>query len=407
MPDSPPDVPSQAPSVPSSPQPDTRRSLPAEELELGLEAGPDLRPDLQRLTAHVLHASVERFSVEHTEPAALARLLLEHAEPDVWLTEHPGVPHEAVALALLEEARQAITIDPERALAAAGLAESVLEAAPRLENQGLPTVAAIHKANASRILGDLETAAALLNAHHEKIPECQPRELRGDLNLLASSIRSDERRLPEACAHLFAAMNAYGPVEDVRRKARAMIYAGSLLQRIGDREGAIDAAESAAKLLSPKEDADLYLVARHNLANYLILTHDYDRAREVLAEIGPLYPRHGNSPYLLKFRWLCARIAAATGDSRGAAGTYEDIRERLLARGLHRNAALVTVDLARLFLDDPERFRATLDLLDATLPRRVACAPPGALRTVLEDLRASGRPSLPLLRQLARLLHGS
>lgn len=359
------------------------------------------------LAVHLIQASVDESVVAYTSPADLARLLFEHPEPRAWIAEHPDIPYEAVARALLEEARRSITEDPKLARDAAALAEDVLEASPGLSDKQLATVAGLYKANAARVLGDLETAAALLNTHHGKIPSCQPRSLRGDLHLLASSIRSDQQLVLEACGHLQAALADYGPLQDPQRKARALIHAGSILNRIGDRDGAIDAAESAAELLSPETDLDLYLAARHNLAGYLILTHRYDRALQILVEIGPLYPRRSSAPYVLKYRWLCARIAAATGDPRGASGTFADVRDRLIARGLHRDAALVALDRARLFLDEPDSFRAALDGLESLMPRYASLDTRRTIRAHLRGLRAADRPSLPMIRSLARLLEQS
>ena len=362
---------------------------------------------LQRFASHLIQAAVEESLVAFTSPRRPRPAPARAPRAPGLDRRAPDLPHEAVARALLDSARRSLTEDPKLAHHAAALAEKVLEASPTLSDEHLPTVAGLYKANAARVLGDLETAATLLNAHHGKIPACQPGALRGDLHLLASSIRSDQQLVLEACAHLQAALADYGPLHDSKRKARALIHAGSLLNRIGDHDGAIDAAESAAELLSPDTDLDLYLSARHNQASYLILTHQFDRALQILVEIGPLYPRTGSAPYVLKYRWLCARIAGATGDPRGAAGTFADIRDRLTARGLHRDAALVALDRARLFLNEPDSFRAALEGLESLMPRHASLETRRTIRAYLRGLRASDRPSLTMLRRLARLVERS
>lgn len=362
---------------------------------------------LQDLAAALIHASVEESIVSQSAPVDLARFLLGHPEPRAWIAAHPDLPHEPVALALIEEARRKLAVDPGAARDAAALAGALLDVTSEVTRQGLTTAAALLEAYAAHVLGQVETAAEVLNAHCSKIPECLPPELRGDLNLLASSIRSDQNRLPEACGHLQAALADYGPSSGRGRHALVLIHTASLLSRLGDQDGAIEAAESAARLLTPGTDLTLYLAARHNLAGYLVATGQHDRALEILAEIGPLYPRTGSSPYTLKYRWLCARIAAETGDSRGAAGIYADIRDRLADRGLHRDAALVAIDRARLFLEEPERFRTALEGIEALLPCRASLETRRLIRAHLRGLRSADAPSPAMLRALALLLYTS
>jgi hypothetical protein len=60
--------------------------------------------------------------------------------------------------------------------------------------------------------------------------------------------------------------------------------------------------------------------------------------------------RQGGEFYCLRFDWLMADISGALGDIDNAVAAYKAVRERFAALGQLREAALVTLDLARLLL---------------------------------------------------------
>jgi len=366
------------PSLPSGADPSSSAGLSQEgddsgsALSEGSTAGPDALSDDP--------ASFEGECLDR-----IARRLLDLPDAEAWIASRESLPHDSFARSLLDCGRALLVVDPVRARHAAHLAEIVLDADPGPADTELRLVAALDRANAARIAGDLETAADLLNRHHHLIPRCAPGRLRGDLHLVAASILSDEERLPAACEHLIDAIEHYSEARDPVRAAHGLVHGAALVRKLGDIEGAVLLAQCAADIVSPSDHPEIYLSAAHNLAVYLLDAGRSSDARRVLIKILPLYPR-GDHPYVVQYRWLCARLAAAADDPRGTAGILEDFRDALCAGRQQLRAAFAVIDLASLHLDDGEvgRAREVLEELVRILPS----SSPQSLIAVLEETLA-------------------
>lgn len=115
------------------------------------------------------------------------------------------------------------------------------------------------------------------------------------------------------------------------------------------REAASKARE-ALTLLSRESEPRLYLWAQHNLALYLAEQGQYIEAAELLAINRDLYLVHSAPMNTLHLAWLSGRISAGLGRLAEAESSFLAAREGFLAQGIAYDGALVSLDLALLYL---------------------------------------------------------
>lgn len=313
---------------------------------------------------------------------------------------------EKLARALIDESRLSLPSDSCRAQRAAALALAILEGLTSLEARELRLAACLHRANALLRQGDCEKAGRILDRHVEEISELPPGALRGDLHSLAGVIRQDLGRPQDALLHHLLARSEYLALPDNARTATALLRIASLLRAAADLPEAIATAAEAVRLTEEGDDASVFLCARHNLAAYLIDAGLEDEARELLTEVLHLYPTTRDSPTLLRYRWLVARLAAGAGEVASAAATYADLRERFLAQGLGRDAALVTVDLADLSLQsrDTAGCRRALEWLRPILQDHPLARRAPEVHGLLSVVAEAKLVTPPVLRELTALV---
>jgi tetratricopeptide (TPR) repeat protein len=76
----------------------------------------------------------------------------------------------------------------------------------------------------------------------------------------------------------------------------------------------------------------------------------YDEALALLQQTRPLYDQLRDRMNLVRLRWLEGKIEAGRGSSRRAEELLREVRAELVARDLGYDAALLSLDLARLLV---------------------------------------------------------
>jgi tetratricopeptide (TPR) repeat protein len=341
------------------------------------------------------------------DPRDQARRLLALPAPRLLLPGLSALSAVPLARALIEEARISFATDSGRAVRAAELALVVLRGLP--EERELRLAAHLHHANALRSRGDLDQAGRIVDRHAEELTGLSSRALRGDLHGLAGAVRQDQGRPQDAMLHFLLAQSDSVALGDDARTARALLRIASLLRAGADLTQAIATAAEAVRHAARTDDSSVYLCARHNLAAYLIDAGLYEDARESLAQILRLYPATSDSLALLRYRWLSARLAAGAGDHAAATAIYLDVRDRLLAQGHGRDAALITVDLAYLHLrsQDVAACRHALASLCPILRDHPPARRTSEVHELLSLVEGRSLLSPPVLEELASLLRVS
>lgn len=207
--------------------------------------------------------------------------------------------------------------------------------------------------NARRLAFDLAGAEEAL-AKAERVAEngsADPLEEARILDLRASLL-SDQGRFEQAAELLDAVIDIYDDLHEPHRKGRAMISKGVILGYAGWPEEAIRQIRRGLGLLDWDREPRLVLMARHNLAWFLNDCGKSEEALQQLERFRHTY-RDFSDPWTgLRLAWLAGRIAAGLGRLDEAEQALRGVKLRFLEGGHGYDASLVTLDLAKLYLQE-------------------------------------------------------
>jgi len=142
----------------------------------------------------------------------------------------------------------------------------------------------------------------------------------------------------------------FGLIGATQEAARVLINLGTTYRAWGDLDRAIEATRSALTLLGPKGDLHLLIAGHYNLSLQLVQTERFEEAAELLEMDEDLY-RQVQEPWLqLRLLWLRGDIAAGGGMLDAAERMYVETRNGFVALKGGYDAAMVTLDLAVLYL---------------------------------------------------------
>lgn len=318
-----------------------------------------------------------------------------------------------LVLALLEHAWEFCKTDPRQALETAETIRVLLAKVPQ-ESRRAPFVADLaaraeaFAGNARRILGDFRQADRDLESAQSALGQGtgDPRERALILNLLGT-LRRDQRRFPEAIRHLQQAAAIYRWAGEEHLAGHVYASMAIVQSYSGHSELAIPLARRAAELIDPVREPRLEAVIVQNLVHYLCENGQIAEARERLPEARRLMTQHGTASDLRRIHWNEAEIALALGDRETGERIFSELREEYARVGDSFNAALVSLELVAVYLDqgraaDAKRLAAeslpifqSLEIHRETLAALIALqratevetATAGVVRELLERMR--------------------
>jgi len=259
----------------------------------------------------------------------------------------------ALSELLCEESIKAAGDSADRALELANLALRVAELAPGEEawRQRVQGYAWAHVGNAWRVKGDLPSADEAFG-RFQKLWSAGAIGDPGLLNEarvlgLEAALRRFQTRFAEARDLLDRAL----AVDQGYETKYLLLSQAKLLDDMDDFSGAAAALQKAAPIVESEGDARFLLVLRHNLAVSLCSLGRYGQAGELLPEIEALAAKVGNDLDELRVHWLKGRLSAGLGQQDEAAKIFSSVREGLLSRGITYDAALVSLELAIVYLE--------------------------------------------------------
>jgi tetratricopeptide (TPR) repeat protein len=254
---------------------------------------------------------------------------------------------------LLAEGHRCIPGQPDVAFHFSDLARKVANRSPGLsEYFEMHALATALMANARRAAGQLAEADELFTLARHVIVEhgvTDPAVV-ARVDDLLGSLRKDQRRFPEAEKLLKRAAAQFGLIQAGDDAARALINLGQIHQLSGSLDRAIETTQSALALLGQQSEPRLHLCARFNLAQQLVHAERYDEASARLEEDAELYLRFPEPWTELRLVWLRGDIAAGWKDLEAAECLYLTARDGFIAQGIGYDAAMVSLDLAVLYL---------------------------------------------------------
>jgi tetratricopeptide (TPR) repeat protein len=287
----------------------------------------------------------------------LAELLFLPAEERAGRIERARSRFRGPALVrlLLEASRRCLPDRPGEAHQLADLAWKVANRNPRMPGYfDLYTLALALRANACRARGDLREASQSFEAVRQIMSEhgVVDLEVVARVDDLMGSLRKDQRRLPEAERLLQRAALLFSLRRMPDDAARALINLGDVYRVQAKLDQAIEMARSALALLGRDSDLLLQVAGHYNVAFYLAEAGRYEEAAEQLKADRALYEQIQEPWLQLRLSWLRGDIAAGSGDFAQAEQSYLETRDGCIAQGIGYDAAMVSLDLAVLYLKE-------------------------------------------------------
>jgi transcriptional regulator with XRE-family HTH domain len=337
------------PPSPEPLSPEERRAIDLSSLTLAWSFADGWRTELIRAVTS-LKAEVSRRKAQGLWERLKSATRQERREAVAVL---PELQNWALAERVCEASIRAAAHKAEDAL---DLADLALFIAKRVEgNEGwrsrLEAYCWAHFGNARRVANDLAGADkafaqawVLWRAGAKSDPDLLPEWL---LFAMESSLRRAQHRFPEALELLERARSSPRANEGL-----ILLQKEHVFDQMGNTHEALMALTAAAPFIEASGDTRLLFALRFKTANHLCYLGRCQEASERLPQIRELAVQQGNELYLVRVVWLEARIAASEERREEAMTGLEQVRQAFTARELPYDAALASLELAALYLEE-------------------------------------------------------
>ena len=268
---------------------------------------------------------------------------------------------------LLDRAYEACPSDAEEAIQGAAIARALAE---RLSAEVYGS-GALHdvQARAWTILGHAQREASRLREadasfrRAEELAETGSGDpcVIGRVWHLKAFVRHAQGHFEEALELFRSAARVFRAAGDNHLVGSTLVDRGRTLKQIGDLKGAAESVRAGLKLLDASRSPRMELVAKHNLTLYLQELGKAEEALELVGELLTLHARLGGEIDQLRLVWLEGKLASLKGDLDRAQEAFEGVRQGFEARSMPYDQALVSLDLAAVYLVR-ERFGEVLEL---------------------------------------------
>lgn len=257
---------------------------------------------------------------------------------------------------LLRQSRALCHSDPAGML---DLAKSALEVAQNLEPDvyGEEVVADLQAqawadlGNALRVADKLSLAEmALHKALELRQQGTSSPLLRARLAELTASLLCDQRQFSGALRLSRLAESIYEEQGAVHEASRAILRRGIQTARSGDLEEGICLLVRGLQRIDRDREPTLVLQTLHNILLFRAELGDIRAALLQLREMRPLYEHFTERIALIKLKLIEGKIFAGLGQLDRAEQAFLETRERFKQEGLEYDAALISLDLAMVWL---------------------------------------------------------
>ncbi len=290
----------------------------------------------------------------------------EHAEV-LWARLKKRKPEERLALVelgqkfhhwglcerLAAESIEEAASRPAEALRLALLSQRIAELVSGHEpwRRRLQGYAGAHVSNALRVNSDLPAADAAFSRAKKHWEDGAP----GDPGLLNESIvpwleatlRKVQRRFPLALRRIDEAL----AVDSGDLQGRLLLAKAQILEALGDLEGSSAVLGKAAPMIDREREPRTAFGLEFQLHANRCLAGRAAEAEPSLPRVRALGERLGQEMDLARVVWIEAKVAAGVGRVAEAEAAFTQVRQVFTAHKLALSAALVSLDLALLLLD--------------------------------------------------------
>jgi tetratricopeptide (TPR) repeat protein len=169
------------------------------------------------------------------------------------------------------------------------------------------------------------------------------------LDLKASLLRS-QRRFDSALVTIDQVISIYRRIREAHRQGRALLSKAAIHGHMGKQEEAISLTFKALDLIDTAQEPRLTLVAFNNLLVDLTDLGRYEEAVALLPEIHKRLASSGTRADHFTFCWAEAQLESGLGHLDSAETKLRLVRDEYIALGIGYDAALVLLDLAKIYL---------------------------------------------------------
>ena len=259
---------------------------------------------------------------------------------------------------LLRKSRQAAFTEPARAVELANLALRIVRRLDAAYDTNwimdLRARCFAYLGNARRVLGELRSADdAFLKAEG-----CLARGTRGNAEIkaevldLKSSLRRAQRWLDEALALVDEALSLYREAGEKHGVGKSLLQKAKILEERGDLDGAIELLHQIAPEIDRFREPRLFKCARYNLLVCLVWADRFEEAETFLTDLRDVFLESARPLDLIRLRWTEGLIALGLGRLGPAEAAFREVQREFLERRMGYDAALVSLDLARLYAQE-------------------------------------------------------
>lgn len=297
---------------------------------------------------------------------------------------------------LVARCEQQVTKDADRALELAELAVEVsLHVDPAVFHSltyHARARAEAHRANCLRLHDDVHGASdAFQQARRLFLEAKKPEpEIQAELQRLEASLAIDQRRFDEAEELLENALSLYRQVDAVRPQALTLLKRAHAAHQQGESARGLHDLQEAAALLDFGQEPQLSWTLRYSEVLYAVEAGLAEEARRHYHEHEALLDSRLEPWWRLRVVWLRAKLARSEGDDADARKLYLQARDGFLDQDMGYDAALVSLELALLYVEKGE----------ASAVRHLAAEMLPVFRA--QDVHREALAALALFQQAAR-----
>lgn len=208
--------------------------------------------------------------------------------------------------------------------------------------------------NGRRVLGELRSAEDAFR----KAERCLARSGTGNFHLqaevldLKSSLRRAQRRLEEALRLTDQALDLYRASGDLRGVGKVLLQKAKVYEEEGELDRAIASLQEIPAEIDITLDPRLFAYSRYNLLGCLPRIGEFEKAEQLLPEVRDLFRSLAHPLDLVRLRWAEGLIHLGLGRLGPAEAAFREVRQEFLDRRMGYDAALVSLDLARLLTQE-------------------------------------------------------
>ena len=299
-----------------------------------------LAKQLARVSSEEVHAAEDFRRLVEIEPAhRVARVVRSRTR-----YKSPILVRQLIA-----ESRRLIYTDHR---AAYHFAELALQVADRLTGedmkQGLVPLSLAEMANALRMKPDSRGAREIFDRSRAmtQLSNVSDPSVVARIDHLEGVFWLGLRRFSESEQLLERAKILYGLVGASKNIAKIEVTRSLLLLESGQASKALEVLRELLRSPAARDDQQLCLWARINMARAYLETKDLRRAKRVIDQDEPRHAQLDEPLAHLRYGWIRGRIAATERDLDVARQHFGSVRDGFIAAGAGYDAAMVSLDLA-------------------------------------------------------------